>query len=156
MKFELAIKHLCQNQGRVSVKHIDQNRRVNFNFMILISEPIFHLGDTKGFKTSHQIHMKVMDTILKCYPKVVPQGKFLFLLVPPEKKKIKLCPLFQMCLMSCLKAIDTLRWHMGTDNRIHQVQSSAMGLIDVKIYKKSTVLLGQTVFLDKILQERRH
>ena len=56
----------------------------------------------------------------------------MFPLVPPVEKEHKNCvPYFQMCLMARLKALGILRWNMGSDMKIHEVQSSTMVLIDV-------------------------
>ena len=44
-----------------------------------------------------------------------------------------------MCLMACLKALGILRWNLGSDIKLHELQSSAMVLIDV-----GKCLLGQS------------
>ena len=47
-----------------------------------------------------------------------------------KKHKISLY-YFQMCVMARLKALGILRWNLGSDIKIHDLQSSAMGLINV-------------------------
>ena len=47
-----------------------------------------------------------------------------------KKYKISLS-YFQMCLMARLKALGILRWNLGSDIEIHDLQSSVMVLIDV-------------------------
>ena len=46
-----------------------------------------------------------------------------------KKHKISLS-YFQMCLMARLKALGILRWNLGSDIKLHDLQSSAMVLID--------------------------
>ncbi len=62
---------------------IDQNHRATLNFMHLDIYVHIPPQDTKGYQKSHQMNLKVRDTIFMFYPKEGPQGKDLYPLPTP-------------------------------------------------------------------------
>ena len=63
-----------------------------------------------------------------------------------KKHKISLS-YFQMCLMARLKALGILRWNLGSDIKLHDLQSSAMVLIDVPTEFKDKIDKGKDLSL---------
>ena len=111
--------------------HIDQNHHATskvMNFDIWAQIPP---QDAKGFQTSHQTHLKVIEWNFMFFRQGGPKGTKNFHVVPLSKKHKISVYNFQLCLMSRLKALGILRWNLGSDIKLHDIWSSAMVLIDV-------------------------